>query len=223
MPTSSARPGERDPLAVVTAELKRLADDGPVPAVALTDKRRSTAYPARPWRPARIEIRREIADRGPSDALCGEVAHEYAHVFRPDTWRHFGFAVLSIEIGAVGLAAWLTGIVGPWFDPAQRAHGPLYLGLWLAGMLLIGAGVSCSARASHRREPSADALAAELLGDAGPVLAFLDGFQAMHEQLGRMARPCGLLTHPSPARRRRELLGDGVERSSARAAREAAR
>ena len=69
----------------MTAELKRLAGDGPVPAVALTDKPRSTAYPARPWRPARIEIRREIAARGPADALRGEVAHEYAHVFRPDT------------------------------------------------------------------------------------------------------------------------------------------
>ena len=101
----------------------------------------------------------------------------------------------------MGLAAWLTGVIGPWFDPAHRAHAPLYLGFWLAGMLLICAGVTGSAWASHRREFRADALAAELLSDAGPVLAMLDDFQARQEQLGRMARLCGLLTHPSPARR----------------------
>ncbi len=161
--------------------------------------------------------------RGPADALRGEVAHEYAHVFRPDTWRHFAFSLLSTEIGAVGLTAWLISVVVPWFDPAHRAHAPLYLGFWLAGMLLICTGVYCSAWASHRRELRADALAAELLGDAGPVLAMLDDCQARHEQLGRMARLCGLLTHPSPARRRRELRGAGVERSSARALREAVR
>jgi Zn-dependent protease with chaperone function len=223
MQASSARPGERDPLAVVIAELKRLAGDGPVPAVALTDKPRSSALPARPCRPARIEIRRKIVADGPSDTCRGEIAHEYAHVFRPDTWRHFGFSLLSTEIGIVGLAAWLIGVIGPWFDPAHRARAPLYLGFLLAGMLLICAGVYCSAWASHRRELRADALAAELLGDAGPVLAMLDDFQAKHEELGRMARLCGLLTHPSPARRRRELLGAGVERSSARALREAVR
>jgi Zn-dependent protease with chaperone function len=215
--------GERDPLAVVAAEPKRLAGDGAVPAVALTDKPRSTAYPARPWRPARIEIRREIAARGPSDALRGEVAHEYAHVFRPDTWRHFVFSLLATEIGAVGLTAWLIGVVGPWFDPAHRAHAPLYLGFWLAGMLLICAGVYGGPWASHRRELRANAMAAELLGDAGPALAMLDDCHARHEQFGRMARLCGLLTHPSPARRRRELLGAGVERSSACALREAVR
>jgi Zn-dependent protease with chaperone function len=197
MQVSSAGLGERDPLAVLTAELTRLAGDGPVPAVALTDNPRSAAYPARSWRPARIEIRREIVARVPSRALRGEVAHEYSHVFRPDTWRHFGFSLLSIEIGAVGLAAWLMGVVGPWFDRAHRAHAPLYLGFWLAGMLLICAGVSCSAWASRRREFRADALAAERLGGAGPVLAMLDDFQARHEQLGRMARLCCLLTHPS--------------------------
>ncbi len=225
MQASSTRPGEHDPLAIVTAELKRLAGDGPFPAVALTGKPRSTAYPARPWRPARIEIRREIAARGPSDsdALRGEVAHEYAHVLRPDTWRHFVFSLLATEIGAVGLTAWLIGVVGPWFDPAHRAHAPLYLGFWLAGMLLICAGLYCGAWASHHRELGADALAAELIGDAGPVLAMLDDCRATHEQLGRTARLCALLTHPSPARRRRELIGAGVERGSPRALREAVR
>ena len=68
---------ECDPLAVVTVELKRLAGDGSLPAVALTDKLSSTACPGRLWRPARIEIRREIAARVPSDASRGEIAHEY--------------------------------------------------------------------------------------------------------------------------------------------------
>lgn len=90
-------------------------------------------------------------------------------------------------------------------------------------MLLICAGVYGSAWASHRRELRADALASELLGDAGPVLAILDGCQARHDQLGRIARLCSLLTHPSPARRRRELLAAGVEQESARALREAVR
>lgn len=144
-------------------------------------------------------------------------------MFRPDTWRHFASSLLSTEIGLVGLTAWLISVVVPWFDPAHRAHAPLYLGFWLAGMLLICTSVYCSAWASHRRELRADALAAELLGDAGPVLAMLDDCQATHEQLGRMARLCGLLTHPSPARRRGELLGAGVERSSPRALREAVR
>lgn len=64
----------------------------------------------------------------------------------------------------------------------------------------------CHARISHRRELRADALAAQLLGDTAPVLAMLDDLQVMHERLGRMARLTGLLTHPSPSRRRRELL-----------------
>lgn len=128
MQASSAHSGECDPLAVVTAALKRLASDGPLPTVAVTDKPRSTACPGRPWRPARIEIRREIAARGPSDALRGEIAHEYAHVLRPDTWRHYALALLATEIGAVGLTAWLIGVIGPWLDPAHRARAPLYLG-----------------------------------------------------------------------------------------------
>lgn len=90
-------------------------------------------------------------------------------------------------------------------------------------MLLICVGMYCSGWASHRRELRADALAAELLGDAGPVLAMLDDCQARHEQFGRMARVCGLLTHPSPTRRRRELLGAGVERASARTLEEVVR
>jgi Zn-dependent protease with chaperone function len=223
MQSSSARLGERDPLAVVTVELERLRGEDPTPAVALTDKPRSTAYPARPWRPARMEIRREMAARGPTDALRGEIAHEYAHVLRPDTWRHLFFTLLSTEIGAIGVAAWLIGAVGPWLDPAHRAHAALYLAFSLAGMLLICAGVYCSARASHRRELHADALAAELLGEAGPVLAMLAESAARHEQFGRMARFCALLTHPSPARRRRELLGATGERGSARPRRAVAR
>jgi hypothetical protein len=65
----------------------------------------SAAYPPRAPAEARIEIRQEIAARGPSDALRGEIAHEYAHVLRPDTWRHFALARLATEIEAVGLVA----------------------------------------------------------------------------------------------------------------------
>jgi Zn-dependent protease with chaperone function len=172
------------PLAAVIRILEELAGGAPVPAVVLTDRPTSSAYPARPWRPARLEIRREIAGRGPSDALRGEIAHEYAHVLRPDTWRHFALALLATEIGALGTAAWLVSVVAPWSDPAHRAHATLYLGLWLAGVVLICLGVSGRAWASHRRELRADALAAELLGGIGPMLATLDGCQTRYERLG---------------------------------------
>jgi Zn-dependent protease with chaperone function len=198
-------------LALVTAELQPLAGDGPLPVVALTDQPRSTAYPARPWRPARLAIRRELAVRGLSDALRGEIAHEYAHVLRPDTWRHFGFSLLATELGAVGLVAWLAGVIAPWVD---HAHALLWLGFWFAGMVLICAGLCCHAWISHRRELRADALAAELLGDTAPVLAMLDDCQTRHERLGRMARLTALLTHPSPSRRQRELIGSSAERRS---------
>jgi Zn-dependent protease with chaperone function len=194
-------------LAVVTAELERLAGDAPLPDVTLTDRLSSSAYPARPWRPARLAMRRELAVGGPSDALRGELAHEYAHVLEPETWRHFAFLLLAIELGMVGLVAWFTGILAPWAD--HHAHALLWLGFWLVGMVLMCAGVCCYAWSSHRRELRADALAAELLGDVRPVLAVLEDGQSTYERLGRMARLSALLTHPSPARRQRELLASG--------------
>jgi hypothetical protein len=102
-------PEELDPVATLTAELERLARGRPVPAVALTNRERSTAYLARPWRPARIEIRREIEAHGRFDALRGELAH----VLRPDAWRHFALSLLATEIGALGLISCLTGVIAP--------------------------------------------------------------------------------------------------------------
>jgi Zn-dependent protease with chaperone function len=195
---------DREPHAVVITELERLAGDRPHPIVTLTDRLRSTAYPARPWRPARLAIRRALAAGGPSDALRGEIAHEYAHVLRPDTWRHFALSLLAADLGAVGLVVWLTGVIAPWLD---RAHSLLWLGFWLAGTRLVCAALCCSAWVTHRRELRADALAAELLGDVGPVLAMLKDCQARHERLGQMARLSSLLTHPCPTRRRDVLLG----------------
>ena len=186
------------------AELEQIVGDRRLPIVTLTDQLRSTAYPARRWRPPRLAIRRRIAPGGPSAALRGEIAHESANVLRPDTWRHFALSLLATELGAVGLVAWLTGVIAPWLD---RAHSLLWLGFWLGGTALICAAFCCSAWVSHRRELRADALAAELLGDAGPVLALLEDCQARHERLERMARVVALLTHPSPTRRRDELLG----------------
>jgi Zn-dependent protease with chaperone function len=168
----------------------------PLPAVAVTCRPVSTAYPARPWRSARLAIRRQIALGSSSDVLRGELAHEYAHVLRPDTWRHLVISLLAGGVGGAGLGAWLAGVVAPWFD---RAHSLLWLGFWLAGTVLICAALSCSAWVSHRRELRADALAAELLGDADPVLAVLEDSQAGHNRLGRLARLSALLTHPSPA------------------------
>ena len=94
----SAHSGECDPLAVATAELQRLgvAGGGPVPAVALTDKPRSAAYPPRPWRLARIEIRREIVNprsfrrvaRGDRARVRARVQAEHAASLRALAARH---------------------------------------------------------------------------------------------------------------------------------------
>jgi Zn-dependent protease with chaperone function len=97
------------------------------------------------------------------------------------------------------------------------------LGFWFAGTVLVCAGIRCSAWASHRRELRADALAAELLGDNGPVGAMVDGCQARHERLGRAARLSSLLTHPCPTRGRRSLLRADGEGGSAHALSEAVR
>ena len=203
MKSSPTDRGERDLLALVTAELERLVERRPLPAISLTDKPVSTAYPARGWRAARIEIRREAAVSRCADALRGEIAHEYAHVLDPAGARQFALTLLAFEIGALGLAGWLVGAIAPWYD---RAHSLLWLGFWLAGILLIGAGMCLGGWLSHRRELRADALAAKLLGDAGPVLAMLEDSCAKHERLGRAARLSALLTHPSPTRRRTALL-----------------
>jgi len=165
----------------VISELQQLARGASVPLVTLTDPPCSRAYPGRPWRPAWVEIRRQLAARGPSSALHGEIAHEYAHVLRPDSWRRVALFVLATELGAVGLAIWLLGVIASWID---HAHAPLWLGSWVVGMVLMCAAVCCQARISHRRELRADALAAQLLGDTAPVLAMLDDLQVMHERLG---------------------------------------
>ena len=190
------------------SELEQFARGAPMPIVSLTGRPCSRAYPRRRWWPARVAIRRQLAARGPSRALRGEIAHEYAHVLEPDGWQQFALFVLATELWAVGLAMWLIGVIASWID---HAHAPLWLGLWFVGMVLMCASVCCHARISHRRELRADALAAKLLGDSGPVLAMLDDLQAMHGRLGKMARLCGLLTHPSPSRRRRELVSVAVD------------
>lgn len=124
VPPSPAGSDER-PLAVVISELQQLGRGAPVPLVTLTDRPCSRAYPGRPWRPARVAIRRQLAARGPSSALQGEIAHEYVHVLRPDSWRHVALFVLATELGAVGLAIWLLGVIASWID---HAHAPLWLG-----------------------------------------------------------------------------------------------
>jgi Zn-dependent protease with chaperone function len=197
-----------DPLELVFAELRRLAGEAPPPMVVLTDRAVSSARARRPWRPASIAIRREPAARGPSDALRGELAHEYAHILRPHIWQHLVFLLLGVELGSVGVVLFLAGAIAPWFDRPDRL---LWLGCWLLGIVLVCAGACCNARASRRRELRADALAAALLGDGQPVLAFLDEMQARHVGIGRLDRLESLLTHPSPDRRRRELCAASSE------------
>jgi Zn-dependent protease with chaperone function len=172
---------------------------------------------ASPWRPPRIEIRLEIATQGrSSDGLRSE----RAHVLRPDSRRYFARSLVATRSGPWTWRLWAHGRDRPVARPYALAGR---LGFWFAGTVLMSAGVCRSAWASHRRELRADALAAELLGDNGPVGAMLDGCQARHERLERAARLSSLPTHPCPTRRRRELLPADGEGGSARARSEAIR
>jgi Zn-dependent protease with chaperone function len=152
--------------------------------------------------PARIEIRRALAARGPSDALRFEIVHEYAHFLEPDRWHGLALSPLVAGVGAAGLISWVAAVVGSSVVHSQRL---LRVGL-IVGSMLLGAALCVWVRLCHRRELRADFLAAELLGGVGPGLVWFDEIQARHQRLGRMARLGSLFTHPSPTRRRQALL-----------------
>ena len=101
--------GEPDPLATVTAELERLAGGRALPMDALTDRARSTAHLARPWRPARIEIRREIEAQGRSDALRGERAHVLSADFRVRGCAGAACSVVPVWGRETLLLCWVLG------------------------------------------------------------------------------------------------------------------
>ena len=178
------------------AELKQIAGDRPLPVVTLIDDHPQYVE-AGGGCPARIEIRRALAARGPSDALRFEIAHEYAHFLEPDRWHGLALSPLVAGVGAAGLISCVAAEVGSLVVHSQRL---LWVGLIVVGSMLLGAALYLWVRRSHRRELRADVLAAELLGGVGPGLVWLDETQARHQRLGRTARFGVLFTHPSPAR-----------------------
>lgn len=179
-------PGERDPHAIGVAELERVAGDGPLPAVALAAEHR---VPRALGRPARVEIRREVRARGSSDVLRGDFAHEYAPVFRRGTWRHFVRAAVHRDRRR-GFDRVADRRDPPWLHRAHRARARnisrfrSWACCWSAPACAAAPGLpTVESFASTRWRQ-------KLLGDAGPVLTMLDGCQARHEQVGRMARLC---------------------------------
>ena len=177
--------GDSERRLIVEAELESLADGTPSPGIELTDGPVSAAHLGWPWRAPKLVTSRRSVDISSRQALRGEFAHEYAHILEPEPWLRHGVAVVVRDAGGVGASAWVVGV----FAPFVLGHDPRWLAFWAGGIAFVCA-----------------ALAVELLGDVAPVLAMLGGFQAKHERLSRLARTQALLSHPSPTRRRQELL-----------------
>ena len=195
-PSDGVRPGDAERRRVVLEELRKLANGEPVPAVELTDALDSSADK----RSQLVVISRRSIDNWPRTELSAVVAHEHSHVRDPDpTWRRTAFAVLAGPLVIAGLVA-SGGAVA-----AALLHRPWPLGLLSLpiGAAMFGGAACCWARAFHVGELWADARAAELLGGPAPVLAWLDRIQQTYERLDRKDRMDALMTHPSPARRKR--------------------
>jgi Zn-dependent protease with chaperone function len=198
-PSDGVRPGDAERLRIVLEELRKLANGEPLPAVELTDALGSSADK----RSQLVVISRRSIDNWPRTELSAVVAHEHSHVLDPDpTWRRAAFAALAGLLVIAGLVASVGAVA------AALLHRPWPLGLVSLpiGAAMFGGAAGCWARAFHVGELRADARAAELLGGPAPVLAWLDRMQHTHERLDRKGRLEALMTHPSPARRKRALV-----------------
>ncbi len=197
--SDGVRPGDAERRRIVLEELRKLANGEPLPAVELTDALDSSADK----RSQVVVISRRSIDSWPRTELSAVVAHEHSHVSDTEpTWRTTAFAALAGPLAIAGLVASVGAVAA-----ALLHHSwPLGLVSLPIGAAILGCAACCWAGAFHLRELWADARAAELLRDPAPVLAWLDRAQHMHESLGRRDRLEALLTHPSPARRKRALL-----------------
>ncbi|MGO9954397.1 MAG: hypothetical protein ACLP50_00175 [Solirubrobacteraceae bacterium] len=96
---SRPQPGDDERLELIWSYLRPLLVPGrQVPTVALDDAPTSRALGLLPARRSRLVFRRALLE-WPVEVVRGEVAHEYAHTFKPPTML-------------VALATWLPLVVG---------------------------------------------------------------------------------------------------------------
>jgi Zn-dependent protease with chaperone function len=139
----------------------------------------------------------------PRDVVQGVLAHEVAHVARRDPYTRRWLrrsTVAAIWVIALASIVVLTGLI--FIAP------PVW---WMFAMPVLLAGLlvprTVQLAILRRQEYDCDRRAARLLGDAGPVVAFLDWIpdhiRPIHRsRIGRLWNA----THPSPAARRRAVL-----------------
>ncbi len=161
---SSPQPGDDERLERIWSYLRPVLVPGrSIPTVALADAPTSRAIGLRPASHSRLVFRRAVLEQG-VEAVRGEVAHEYAHTFKPPTML-------------VVLATWLALVVGEVVALAVSfAAGTPLLGNPLVAFLAFSGvgGYALMARLSQREELRADRHAAELLDSARPVIAMLE-------------------------------------------------
>ncbi len=162
---SRPQPGDDERLELIWSYLRPLLVPGrQVPTVALDDAPTSRALGLLPARHSRLVIRRALLVERPVEVVRGEVAHEYAHTFKPLTML-------------VALATWLLLMVGELVALAVSvASGAPMLGNPFVVLLAFSGvgGYALMARLSQREELRADRHAAELLASARPVIAMLE-------------------------------------------------
>jgi Zn-dependent protease with chaperone function len=161
---SRPQPGDDERLELIWSYLRPLLVPGrQVPTVALDDAPTSRALGLLPARRSRLVIRRALLE-WPVEVVRGEVAHEYAHTFKPPTML-------------VALATWLLLVVGELVALAVSfSSGAPLLGNPFVVLLAFSGvgGYALMARLSQREELRADRHAAELLGSTRPVIAMLE-------------------------------------------------
>lgn len=209
---------EVDDLNRVERLLREIAEPRPVPEVRLTDSPESSYGPYWAMGSQRHIAVSHSALLRPLPVLRFELAHEYAHflAFVSRTrqrlsyvWERLsvGAFVLSLALLPFAVAATMVGLV-------REASVVLIAGS--TGLVFILAGLCSWSLLQRRQELQADALAVKLLGERSPALAWLDCLQATHERRSWRDRVASYITHPSPIRRRRVLLGNGEGTGSTR-------
>lgn len=167
---SRPQPGDDERLKRIWSYLRPLLVPGrSIPTVALGNGPTSRAVGLQPGRHPRLVFRRALLDQPSAEVVLGEVAHEYAHTFKPPTM-------------VVVLAAWLLLLFGELAALAVTlsSHAPLPGNpLVVCSVVSAAGGYALLARLSQREELRADRHAAQLLASARPVIAMLE--QVRHD------------------------------------------
>jgi len=175
--------------------------------LVVSDKAISHAAAANRGRRARIWISR-AAIVASGEVLLGTLAHEIAHVLDPHDRKDR--ALSRIGFCTLAAPAAFALVIYPSIAEAQGAPRSFVFAAWFAGWIPFLAAIAWSSRISHRRELRADRTAAQLLGNAEPVLAMIDRNAAVEATYGPVDRLNARRTHPAPARRRRALLAEPI-------------